>query len=84
MLLTKVRSTSTFDGTSTDHAFLHSARTPLNAIINYLEMALDNGALDDDVRENLTRSHAASRSLIHVINDLLVRSADSAATLNGH
>lgn len=35
-------------------------------------MALD-GSLEEDVRENLTRSHAASRTLIHVINDLLVR-----------
>lgn len=70
-------------GTAIDCAALHSARTPLNAIINYLEMALDNGALDDDVRENLTRSHAASRSLIHVINDLLVRSGNLTSTL-GH
>jgi signal transduction histidine kinase len=46
-------------------------RTPLNAIVNYLELALE-GKVDDDVRENLTRSHAASRTLIHVINDLLV------------
>ncbi|KAM0747420.1 hypothetical protein T439DRAFT_329151 [Meredithblackwellia eburnea MCA 4105] len=48
----------------------HEVRTPLNAIINYLELALD-GEVDGEVRENLARSHAASRSLIHVINDLL-------------
>jgi hypothetical protein len=45
-------------------------RTPLNHIINYLEMALE-GPLDDDTRESLVRSHSASRALVHVINDLL-------------
>lgn len=33
-------------------------------------MALD-GPLDDETRENLTKSYSASKSLIHVINDLL-------------
>jgi len=45
-------------------------RTPLNAIINYLEIALE-GPLDTETRENLARSHSASKSLIYVINDLL-------------
>lgn len=48
----------------------HEVRTPLNAIINYLEIALE-GALDNDTRESLTKSHSASKSLIYVINDLL-------------
>lgn len=48
----------------------HEVRTPLNHIINYLEMALE-GPLDDDTRESLVRSHSASRALVHVINDLL-------------
>ncbi|KAF5382705.1 hypothetical protein D9615_002815 [Tricholomella constricta] len=48
----------------------HEVRTPLNHIINYLEMALD-GPLDTDARENLSRSHAASKSLLFTINDLL-------------
>ncbi|KAG5721911.1 Cyanobacterial phytochrome B, partial [Termitomyces sp. T112] len=48
----------------------HEVRTPLNHIINYLEMALD-GPLDSDARENLSRSHAASKSLLFTINDLL-------------
>lgn len=47
-----------------------TVRTPLNHIINYLEMALE-GPLDDDTRESLVRSHSASRALVHVINDLL-------------
>jgi CheY-like chemotaxis protein len=45
-------------------------RTPLNAIINYLEIALE-GSLDQETRDNLAKSHSASKSLIYVINDLL-------------
>ncbi|KAL8702913.1 MAG: hypothetical protein Q9201_003919 [Fulgogasparrea decipioides] len=48
----------------------HEVRTPLNAIINYLEIALE-GSIDQDTRDNLARSHSASKSLICVINDLL-------------
>ncbi|KAI3321355.1 hsp90-like protein [Xylariaceae sp. AK1471] len=48
----------------------HEVRTPLNAIINYLEIALE-GTLDKETRENLAKSHSASKSLIYVINDLL-------------
>ncbi|KZT19961.1 hypothetical protein NEOLEDRAFT_1076573 [Neolentinus lepideus HHB14362 ss-1] len=48
----------------------HEVRTPLNHIINYLEMAL-NGPLDMETRDNLSRSHAASKSLLFTINDLL-------------
>ncbi|KAJ6172248.1 hypothetical protein N7470_001315 [Penicillium chermesinum] len=48
----------------------HEARTPLNAVINYLEIALE-GTLDDATREILIKSHSASKSLIYVINDLL-------------
>lgn len=45
-------------------------RTPLNAIVNYLEIALES-PLDSETREYLARSHSASKSLIYVINDLL-------------
>ncbi|KAL2759477.1 hypothetical protein ACRALDRAFT_2096257 [Sodiomyces alcalophilus JCM 7366] len=48
----------------------HEVRTPLNAIINYLEIALE-GTLDQETRDNLAKSHSASKSLIYVINDLL-------------
>jgi len=48
----------------------HEVRTPLNAIINYLEIALE-GSLDNETRENLSKSHSASKSLVYVINDLL-------------
>ncbi|KAI0629850.1 hypothetical protein C8Q77DRAFT_1065052 [Trametes polyzona] len=48
----------------------HEVRTPLNHIINYLELAM-NGPLDTETRENLSHSHAASKSLLFTINDLL-------------
>jgi light-regulated signal transduction histidine kinase (bacteriophytochrome) len=48
----------------------HEVRTPLNAIINYLEIALE-GSLDEETRENVVKSHCASKSLLYVINDLL-------------
>jgi light-regulated signal transduction histidine kinase (bacteriophytochrome) len=48
----------------------HEVRTPLNAVINYLEIALE-GSLDAETRDNLTKSYSASKSLIYVINDLL-------------
>lgn len=48
----------------------HEFRTPLNAVINYLEIALE-GSLDPETRDNLTKSYSASKSLIYVINDLL-------------
>ncbi|KAF4631150.1 hypothetical protein G7Y89_g6984 [Cudoniella acicularis] len=48
----------------------HEVRTPLNAIINYLEIALE-GSLDQETRDNLAKSHSASKSSIYVINDLL-------------
>lgn len=38
---------------------------------SYLELAM-NGPLDTETRENLHHSHAASKSLLFTINDLLV------------
>jgi light-regulated signal transduction histidine kinase (bacteriophytochrome) len=54
----------------------HEVRTPLNAIINYLEIALE-GDLDAETRKNLTKSYSASKALIYVINDLLDLTAAS-------
>ncbi|TVY37494.1 Cyanobacterial phytochrome B [Lachnellula subtilissima] len=48
----------------------HEVRTPLNAIVNYLEMALED-KMEDPTRELLEKAHKASRSLIYVIDDLL-------------
>ncbi|KAI9650257.1 hypothetical protein NHQ30_000270 [Ciborinia camelliae] len=48
----------------------HEARTPLNAVINYLEMALED-KIETPTRELLEKAHEASRSLIYVIDDLL-------------
>ena len=48
----------------------HEVRTPLNSIINYLEVALDE-TLDERSRFHLQRSLRASKSLVFVVNDLL-------------
>ncbi|WAR60854.1 hypothetical protein PtB15_13B100 [Puccinia triticina] len=48
----------------------HEVRTPLHQILSTLELALD-GQLDEDTRDNLSKSYTASRALVHVINDLL-------------
>ncbi|KAF7878833.1 hypothetical protein EAF04_000036 [Stromatinia cepivora] len=48
----------------------HEVRTPLNAVVNYLEMALED-TIESPTRELLIRAHKASRSLIYVIDDLL-------------
>lgn len=45
-------------------------RTPLNAVINYLEMALEK-PLEDSTKSVLQKSYTASKSLIFVIDDLL-------------
>ena len=45
-------------------------RTPLNSIINYLEVALEE-PLDERARQHLHRSLQASKSLVFVVNDLL-------------
>lgn len=44
---------------------------------SYLELAL-NGHLDLETRENLSQSHAASKSLLFTINDLLASTQLSA------
>jgi signal transduction histidine kinase len=48
----------------------HKVRTPLNAIIIYLESATKS-TLDQETRHSLSESHSASKSLIYVVNDLL-------------
>ncbi|RAL58831.1 hypothetical protein DID88_009141 [Monilinia fructigena] len=45
-------------------------RNPLNAIIGYLEIALEE-VLNNQARQHLEKSLGASRSLIFVVNDLL-------------
>lgn len=49
----------------------HEARTPLNAVVGYLDLALQEEGVEGELRESLTRSATASKSLINVVNDLL-------------
>ncbi|KAJ3078148.1 Light-sensor Protein kinase, partial [Quaeritorhiza haematococci] len=48
----------------------HEVRTPLNALINYLELCLEE-PITDEVKKYLTRCYQAGKSLIAIINDLL-------------
>ena len=48
----------------------HEVRTPLNSIINYLEVALEE-TIDERARLHLQRSLQASKSLVFLVNDLL-------------
>ncbi|KAK0644269.1 phytochrome-2 [Cercophora newfieldiana] len=52
------------------HDASHQVRTPLNAVVNYLEMALEK-PLEESTKHALATSYAASKSLIYVIDDLL-------------
>ncbi|TVY89131.1 Cyanobacterial phytochrome B [Lachnellula willkommii] len=46
----------------------HEVRTPLNAIINYLEIALE-GALDQETRDNLAKGEAKRKGLEYEVID---------------
>lgn len=48
----------------------HKFRTSLNAVINYLEIALE-GPTDQESRKHLSKLHSASKSLVSIMNDLL-------------
>lgn len=52
------------------YELIQIVRTPLNAIVNYLEMALEN-KVDDKTRHILDRAQEASASLGYVMDDLL-------------
>ncbi|KAK3375611.1 phytochrome-2 [Lasiosphaeria ovina] len=52
------------------HDASHRVRTPLNAVINYLEMALEK-PLEDSTKQTLLTSYKSSKTLIYEIDDLL-------------
>ncbi|KAI8917444.1 histidine kinase-like ATPase [Entophlyctis helioformis] len=52
----------------------HELRNPLNAIINFLELMLDDKAGDqgrDQAKQYARHAHEASRALLDIVNDLL-------------
>lgn len=49
----------------------HEFRTPMNSIIGYLEMVLQNKQLDYITQEYLTTSYKSAKSLLKLINDFL-------------
>ncbi|KAH6713916.1 PHY3, histidine kinase-group VIII protein [Leptodontidium sp. MPI-SDFR-AT-0119] len=61
----------------------HEVRTPLNSIINYLEVALEE-VLDERARQHLQRSLQASKSLVFQVNDLLSLTEAEDSDFNTH
>ena len=49
----------------------HDMRTPLNAIIGYTEMGLEDKSLSRVLRDQLSKVEASSRFLLSLINDIL-------------
>lgn len=50
--------------------FAHDVRTPLNAITNFIEVALE-GPLDSETRKLLSASHDTSGDLVCAVGNLL-------------
>jgi CheY-like chemotaxis protein/nitrogen-specific signal transduction histidine kinase len=49
----------------------HEMRTPLNAIVGLTELTLEAEGLDEDVLDNLEKTHNASMMLLNTVNDIL-------------
>lgn len=49
----------------------HDIRTPMNAIIGYIELAKRSGTTEDKLREYLAKTDAASHHLLALLNDVL-------------
>lgn len=49
----------------------HDIRTPLNAIIGYIEMSIEDSSLGEGVRAQLTKADTSSKFLLSLINDIL-------------
>ena len=49
----------------------HEMRTPLNAVIGFSEMTLDECSLNEEAAENIAKICNAGSSLLHMVNDIL-------------
>ena len=49
----------------------HEMRTPLNAVIGFSEMTLEECTLSDYAAENIMKISSAGTSLLHMVNDIL-------------
>ena len=49
----------------------HEMRTPLNAILGFTELTLDESDLNDKAASNLTKIEQAGRTLLNIVSDIL-------------
>jgi len=49
----------------------HEMRTPLNAVIGFSEMTLENCSLSDEAADNIEKVCSAGNSLLYMVNDIL-------------
>jgi len=49
----------------------HEMRTPLNAVIGFSEMTMEDDSLSDNAIENIAKVCNAGTSLLHMVNDIL-------------
>ncbi|MDM8523010.1 ATP-binding protein [Desulfococcaceae bacterium HSG8] len=49
----------------------HEIRTPMNSVLGFLEVALEDSALPEFQRRNLSTAHNSAKSLLTLINDIL-------------
>lgn len=49
----------------------HELKTPLNAILGFLDIAISEDSLTEEIREYLENAKASSHSLLRIIDDLL-------------
>jgi two-component system phosphate regulon sensor histidine kinase PhoR len=59
----------------------HELRTPLTSIIGYLELALEDPAIDDETRRMIDISFRNSERLFVLVTDLLLAASDADTTL---
>jgi two-component system phosphate regulon sensor histidine kinase PhoR len=59
----------------------HELRTPLTSILGYLELALDDEALDPETHRMIDIAHRNSERLLSLVTDLLLAASDADKTL---
>jgi signal transduction histidine kinase/ActR/RegA family two-component response regulator len=62
----------------------HEVRTPLNGVLGYTDLLLDNGTLGPELRRDVERIQTAGSALLTVVNDILDFSEIEAGEIELH